>query len=238
MSFDRKRALALGAVCAAIAGCAAHLSDPERFEALLDGDSGSSSSSSSSPCGDVPTLLSMRCATSGCHTATDKTAGLDLQSPGVFARLVGQKASGGTGVLIDPQGDPNSSILYLKLLSPAPYGSQMPLLGTKLDPTTVACVASWIMSGAGVSPTDATTSPSDTGAAPADSGTGASDSGTAPTDATTTTKSDAAADAAADAGVRHRDAAAAPDAAADAGITMAADSGPGDAASADDAAQE
>jgi len=60
------------------------------------------------------------------------------------ARLAGKAATGGPGVLVDPGGDPSKSVLYLKLTSSPPFGSQMPLTGTKLDATTLACVATWI----------------------------------------------------------------------------------------------
>jgi hypothetical protein len=48
-------------------------------------------------------------------------------------------------MLIDPDGNPEDSILYLKLTPNPPFGSQMPLVGEKLDPTTLACVGEWIM---------------------------------------------------------------------------------------------
>jgi hypothetical protein len=73
-----------------------------------------------------------------------RTGGLDLEAPNPFARLVGQKATGGNGVIIDSGGDPNQSVLYLKLKSPPPFGAQMPLNSPKLDDQTVACVGDWI----------------------------------------------------------------------------------------------
>jgi hypothetical protein len=69
---------------------------------------------------------------------------LDLESPDPYGRLVGQMAHGGPGVIIDPRGDPQKSILYLKLEPFPPFGSQMPLAGAKLDDASLACVASWI----------------------------------------------------------------------------------------------
>jgi hypothetical protein len=110
----------------------------------------------SSVCGDVPsTLFTPRCGLSSCHDSSGTAAGLDLASPGVFGRLVGKQARGGPGVIIDPEGDPQKSVLYLKLTPTPPFGSQMPLAGDKLDAATLSCVAAWITSEAAVPTRDA-----------------------------------------------------------------------------------
>jgi hypothetical protein len=59
-------------------------------------------------------------------------------------RLVGKAAVGGSGMLIDPGGSPDKSVLYLKLTPNPPFGAQMPFVGNKLDTTTIGCVAAWI----------------------------------------------------------------------------------------------
>jgi hypothetical protein len=71
---------------------------------------------------------------------------LDLESPGVFSRLSGKMAQGGSGLLIDPS-QPDMSVLYTKLTTTPPFGSRMPLTGTPLDDSTVTCVLTWIQKG-------------------------------------------------------------------------------------------
>jgi hypothetical protein len=142
---------ALVLACATFS-CAGTLEDPERF--AIDGGTslattvdGSSSIQSNSGAGCDATVVALfpaRCASAGCHSATDKTAGLDLESPDVRARLMGAAATGGPGVLVDPGGDPQKSVLYLKLTPAPPFGAQMPLTGAKLDDATLSCVAQWI----------------------------------------------------------------------------------------------
>jgi hypothetical protein len=129
-------------LAAPLAGCPGSLEDPGRFA----GEFGTGGGSTTTACPDVPTLLSTTCTMSGCHAATMPAAGLDLASPGVFMRLSGKMASGGPGLLVDPS-NPASSILYLKLKTPPPFGSRMPLVGMPLDDAVVACVLTWIEQG-------------------------------------------------------------------------------------------
>ncbi len=93
-------------------------------------------------------LFESRCAVAGCHTARDMAATWILASAGIFARLVGQPAHGGPGLLIDPGGSPQDSVLYLKLTPNPPFGLRMPATGESLDDASMACVASWIRSRA------------------------------------------------------------------------------------------
>ncbi len=97
-------------------------------------------------CADVPRdVLAARCATSGCHSAADKSQGLDLESPNVAARLVGVAAGAGPGLLIDPSA-PSRSVVYTKLSASPPYGARMPFARTVLDDETTACVLAWVAS--------------------------------------------------------------------------------------------
>jgi hypothetical protein len=156
-SHARRAARTLAAVllCIGAVSCAGTLTDPERFE--VEGGSTSSpvgvgDGQAGAACKDVETmLLPARCALSGCHSAKDMSAGLDLESPGMRTRLTGRAATGGPGVLVDPGGDPQKSVLYLKLTPNPPFGSQMPLAGTKLAGSDLACVAAWIASPAAAS---------------------------------------------------------------------------------------
>jgi len=125
-------------------GCAGALSDPERFAYL---DAGASDAgpggSGDGGCDPVPTIFVPTCATGACHSAQTQQANLDLQSPGMPRRLVGKPASGGPGLLIDPQ-HPLQSVLLTKLSSMPPFNFQMPLGAPPLDPDQVACIQSWI----------------------------------------------------------------------------------------------
>lgn len=141
----------------AVAACAGTLTDREAYELALEeagvpdagaGDAAAAAEGSGGPtsggCPDVPTgVLQARCGLSGCH-GDSPAAGLDLVSPDVRARLLGHPASGGPGVLIDPAGNADASVLYLKLTPSPPFGARMPLVGGTLDDPTMACVAAWI----------------------------------------------------------------------------------------------
>lgn len=130
----------LTAALLALAGCPGSLNDPGSYDLEAGADV-------TPACGDVPsTVFAPRCTLSVCHGAATPAAGLDLSSPDVYARLAGKVASGGPGMLVDPSGNPTTSVLYLKLTSKPPFGAQMPLTGAKLDPASLACVASWITS--------------------------------------------------------------------------------------------
>ncbi len=123
------------AVAALTIACPGTLENPERFR-----------TDASTSCTDPPQdVFKPRCATSKCHDSATKTNGLDLEAPDVEGRLSGKKATGGPGLLIDP-GSPDTSILYLKLKDPAPFGGRMPSAQAKLDDKLVACVRTWIIS--------------------------------------------------------------------------------------------
>jgi len=110
------------------AGCPGSLADPSRFTAA---------------CADVPseTFVS-RCATAGCHSVDAHAGALDLESPGVAARLVGVAASGGEGLLIDPDNS-DASIIVRKLTPSPPFGQQDPP-GAPLDAATLDCIRDWV----------------------------------------------------------------------------------------------
>jgi hypothetical protein len=132
--------------CSALvgAGCAGALSDPERF-AYLDGGTSDAGTvgSGDAGCDPVRTIFAPTCAASACHSAQTQQASLDLQSAGLPQRLVGKPASGGPGLLIDPQ-QPLRSVLLTKLSDPPPFNFQMPLGAPPLDPDQVACIQLWI----------------------------------------------------------------------------------------------
>jgi len=135
--------LALAAVSAiALCACPGSLRDPERFEADCEGGS----CGSSGPCPDIPsTLFVPTCGVAGCHASTAPQNGVDLISPGVYARLEEQTTA--DGPVIDT-GTPSQSVLYRVLLADTPPGgSRMPFGQAPLDDATVACVLDWIQAG-------------------------------------------------------------------------------------------
>jgi hypothetical protein len=135
--------LAALALATPLAGCPGDLSDPGRFASQFGTGGGGAGGDDGGMCPDTPTFLAATCTAAGCHAAASPAASLDLASPDVYTRLSGKMATGGAGLLIDPQ-SPAASILYLKLLAPPPYGSRMPLVGSPLSDAETACVLSWI----------------------------------------------------------------------------------------------
>lgn len=118
-----------------LAACPGTIDDTDRF---LNTES----------CFDVEgEFFTERCGTAGCHNADDAAAAgnLDLTSPDVASRLVGVNATAacGSAPLAVPS-DPTSSVLYTKLTSDYCGPAQMPITGTKLDETELACVSDWI----------------------------------------------------------------------------------------------
>jgi hypothetical protein len=195
----RRSRLAFALVAAAATGCPASLDDPSRFFEAAQG---------SAPCADVPDdLFVPTCAIAGCHNPTDLAQGLDLESPNVAARLVGVRATGGAGMLVDPS-QPQQSVLYTKLTFDPPYGARMPFGKEPLDDATIACVLSWIQANVppsdaaapdAVAPSDAEASSSD-GEAPGDGETPPDDGQAAPDDAMGPTTPEAGSHPAPDAG--------------------------------------
>ena len=125
-----------------LAGCPGAIDDPAPFVAArLD-------ASFAARCPDgvsVRELLAQRCATAGCHDATTQLINLDLQSPGLASRVLGQRSAAcGGRVLADPN-DPDRSALLLKLRPAPACGDRMPLGTLPLSAGEIACVRSWII---------------------------------------------------------------------------------------------
>ncbi len=165
---------ALALAWALSASCAGALEDGDRFAVLdggddagpadagdggvevkdagIDGGADDAGTLDAGPpdagCNALVTIIAPTCATALCHSAREQQGSLDLQSPGLPGRLIGVAASGGPGLLIDAA-RPDSSVLYLKVLSPPPFGAQMPLLGAQLTADQVACLRSWIHAAVG-----------------------------------------------------------------------------------------
>jgi hypothetical protein len=123
----------------ACAACPGTLGDRTRF--LVEAGGGDDAGGDGG-CPDVPTaVFAPTCGISGCHSTTDKSQGLDLQSPNVASRLVGVCARGG-GYLVDPV-HPAQSVVYLKITTMPPFGVRMPFARPALDDATIACVLAW-----------------------------------------------------------------------------------------------
>jgi len=138
---DGERALGIAVLALAattwLAGCPGL---PPAAERPLDGTGGAGGGA----CGDVEaTVFAVSCAGGTCHGPGDPAQGLDLVSPGLASRVVGQPAHGCGGVLADPQ-HPEDSALYDKLLDAPGCGARMPLHGDPLSEDEIACVKAWI----------------------------------------------------------------------------------------------
>jgi len=137
MKAPRAAALAFIAALAVLApvglaGCPPSLEDPERFQ-------------TGCPAGfSVDALFLATCTASACHAGGPAAAGgLDLASADAFDRMYGTTAAACGGLLISPNG-PDESLLFAKLAGTATCGARMPLGGTPLSASDMACVQAWI----------------------------------------------------------------------------------------------
>jgi len=102
-------------------------------------------------------LLRPRCATAGCHTESDQAGGLDLQSPGVRARLTGAAAITCPGKVLVVPGRPSESYLIEKLGPSPACGRTMPLGSAALSADEVSCLRRWVGEATGGGVVDAGT---------------------------------------------------------------------------------
>lgn len=160
-------ALSLAALGGAVVGCPGTLDDESRF--TTDGGT------QPTVCNDAPTVVfTPSCASAGCHNKADSASsgGLDLESPDIVGRTKDVMAKGGAGLLID-SANPEKSVIYTKMKSPAPFGARMPLGAMQLPADKLECVLNWIKKEAGgPGPADTGTTPMDTGTTPMDTGAG------------------------------------------------------------------
>ena len=91
----------------------------------------------------IEDLFKPRCTQASCHAAgVHPAGGLDLQSSGVTARLIGVPATCG-GVRVDPN-DPDHSLLLEKVAGQPVCGGRMPLGGQPLTEGEVSCLREWM----------------------------------------------------------------------------------------------
>jgi hypothetical protein len=157
--------LALAAL--GLVGCPGAIDDPAPFVAARM-DSGAPPARCPDGVSVTRDLFIPRCATAGCHDTDTQLINLDLESPGVAARLIGRRSAAcGQRALVDPS-DPERSALLLKLRAAPPCGDRMPVGTPPLSNEEIACVRAWIIRR-GEEP-DAGTLPDASMSAPADTG--------------------------------------------------------------------
>ena len=94
-------------------------------------------------------LFQERCVDGPCHGAIEfPAAGLDLETPGVAARIVDAPSNAcRMAVLVEP-GDASGGIFVEKLTDDPPCGLQMPLGEQKLTHAEIECVREWTAAAA------------------------------------------------------------------------------------------
>jgi hypothetical protein len=170
----------LGGAIAALAGCPGTLADPGAFPDVAPTDAGKLDASCN---GVVTALFASTCAVATCHSSSVPADGVDLQSPNIYHRLLGQLAADGGGFILAPDGSVDGSVLYEVLTgSPDPPGGARMPLGTSIDQVTLQCVAEWIADRGKISDGGASDSATTTDGGIADAG-GAPDGDAAAADA-------------------------------------------------------
>jgi len=122
-------------VILAVAGCSDQGADPT--------DPGGGAPPPVSFAANIQPIFDNNCA--GCHGAGGN-GGLDLRPGESYANLVGTAAGGHPGLRVTA-GDPDASVLYLKLTGAAGVGSVMPPAGS-LGSGVTDVVWAWISEGA------------------------------------------------------------------------------------------
>jgi hypothetical protein len=95
---------------------------------------------------DVQPIFDLRC-TQACHSPPTLNGDLDLSPGASHAELVDVPADGYAGRIRVVPGEPDSSLLYLKLIGDPDVGNRMPLFGS-LDSLRIATIRTWIADGA------------------------------------------------------------------------------------------
>ncbi|MFQ5453138.1 MAG: hypothetical protein ACE5D6_03010 [Candidatus Zixiibacteriota bacterium] len=91
-----------------------------------------------------PLLQSNRCTNSGCHGSGSSSGGFSFGSVS-YSTVI--NASGVNGKIVQAN-NANSSNMYLKLLSPPPFGERMPRFGPYLSTLDIIKIKDWINQGA------------------------------------------------------------------------------------------
>jgi hypothetical protein len=126
----------------ALSGCPGRLENPEDFVgATSDGAAPTCTLGVSAV---EAQLIRPRCATANCHDRAGRAGGLDLETPGLAARLVNARSAMCSGrVLVDPA-SPTTGY-FIEKLSPSPRcGGRMPLGAPALTSGELTCVRAWV----------------------------------------------------------------------------------------------
>lgn len=90
-------------------------------------------------------IFTPKCVNGGCHNPTPGP--MSLQAGVAFGNLVDVQSSVYGRPRVDA-GDPNNSVLYLKVISNGGVGTRMPLTGSKLTSEETEAIRDWITNGA------------------------------------------------------------------------------------------
>jgi hypothetical protein len=138
--------LVLGVSSLVLVGCPGDL-DPR----LMGSGTGGTGGTGGPQVCDAATLMKNQCGMAGCHSATVPQAALDLASPGVIARLLGQPGNptanpacaGNTKALLVDGSTTGDGFLIDKLNNPAPCGTFMPQIPGPLNAGDLQCMKEW-----------------------------------------------------------------------------------------------
>ena len=130
-----RRLVGWGLALSVLSGCPGNLVDKDRFLVGRDGGGGAA-------CDVENDIFKMQCATAGCHDAVTKTQFLDLESPGIKARIKSQMATC-TSVV----GQPLGTFMIAKVKPSPSCGGPMPLGGLELDAAEIRCIEDYIADG-------------------------------------------------------------------------------------------
>lgn len=97
--------------------------------------------------GDVQPIFTSICAVTGCHVEGHET-GLDLREDHSYALLVDVGSEHYPPMKRVVPGEPDSSVLYLKVSGDPITGDRMPLGGPALSARQIDHIRTWILEGA------------------------------------------------------------------------------------------
>ncbi|XYI01757.1 hypothetical protein ACMHYB_19165 [Sorangium sp. So ce1128] len=120
--------------------------DPATTTAATGGDPATTTATTGggpTGCAEAPALVTMKCATAGCHDANSKQAGLSLAA-GWENTARGQASTCGGGAMVLVPGDPDASTVYTKVTPTPTCNNRMPLGGQPLSDTEIACIHDFI----------------------------------------------------------------------------------------------
>jgi hypothetical protein len=130
--------LGLAAWCAA---CPGSLDHPERFKEMQMQTQGCAAGIDV-----VRDLFPTRCTTGACHgNGALSQDGLDLVSPGLPHRIIGEHSVSCTGRTVVSTAAPEMSVLLDRISATPQCGSRMPLGLAPLSNAEIDCVHAWVL---------------------------------------------------------------------------------------------